>query len=137
MTNMPTINIDALDPEARNFAKRIVTGKDNHLRASKPPIEYTIETRPAAITGAMHKYRVPNKTQGEAAYVWRMVAFAISPKQQHQCMPMTADFDLPQMGDAARQRAKELDAIADRIIAVVPKNQWHGVLRWGRALGIR
>ncbi len=42
------------------------------------------------------KLRASKPKDGEAAYVWRMVAFICSPVSQHQCMPMTAEFDLPQ-----------------------------------------
>lgn len=79
---------------------------------------------------------------GEAAYVWRMVAFNVSPNRQHQCMPMTADFDMPDHywgddGAAKRRRArcKELDVLVDALVKAVPKEQWHGVRRWGHALG--
>lgn len=61
---------------------------------------------PATLTGrnreiaeaTLHRGRLRrNKPigDGEAAWVWRMLAFYVSPISKHQCMPMTADFDLP------------------------------------------
>lgn len=84
----------------------------------------------------------PKKASGEAQYVWRMVVFMVSNKPAHQCIPVTAEFDLPDKywnGENAhelrRARTKELDKLADAIIDTVPKHQWHGVMRWGHALG--
>lgn len=89
------------------------------------------------------------KGNGRVAYVWRMVAFTISPIRQHQCMPVTADFDVydyyvngtneygRQSFDhsAIREECKRLDAIADAIIDRVPKSEWHGTRSWARAFG--
>jgi hypothetical protein len=47
----------------------LITGKDGEIRASKPK-------------------------DGNAAYVWRMVAFSVSTISRHHCMPVTADFDV-------------------------------------------
>ena len=65
----------------------------------------------------------------------------VSPNRQHQCMPMTADFNLPAYYEgttkwscqAARAMGKELDKLVDKIISYIPKEQWHGVKAWGRA----
>ena len=103
------------------------------------------------------KLRASKPKDGEAAYVWRMVAFTVSRNPVHQCMPITADWDLrnqyfngpkyfpgayddPEyraaskaVSDAARARTKELDALADKLIATIPVTQWAGALRWARA----
>ena len=78
----------------------------------------------------------------KSAYVWRMVVFSVSKKRQHQCMPVCADFDLPARdstgkwsSSTAREMSKELDQVVDVIVNAVPKSQWHGIARWGRALG--
>jgi hypothetical protein len=81
------------------------------------------------------------KKDGEAAYVWRMVAFQVSSKPQHHCMPCTADFDLPQeywekgAYEKRHNRIRELDAIANQIVDLIPKSQWHGIHRWGNVFG--
>lgn len=129
----PTINLDAcsLTAEERQIAERIVNkGK---LRASKPKVEY--------ISIGLNSYGrecfEPEQVSGEAAYVWRMVAFTISPIAKHWCMPCTADFDVPgKYGEAKRARIKELDVLANKIIACVPKSQHYGTIRWGRAFGL-
>lgn len=42
--------------------------------------------------------RASKPKDGNAAYVWRMVAFSVSTDRRQQCMPMTADFgvEVPQ-----------------------------------------
>lgn len=122
MTKMPEIQtaIDASDlsTEEKNIAQAIV-GRGGCLRSSKPT------------------------KNGDAAYVWRMVAFYISPQSQHHCIPMTADFDIRALDPVtgkwssklARERAKELDKIVDQIVDHTPKLRQHGVMRWARALG--
>ena len=84
----------------------------------------------------------PKKASGDAQYVWRMVVFMVSNKPAHQCIPVTADFYLDEeywngenAFDRRRAHTQELDKIADAIIDIVPKREWHGVQRWGRALG--
>lgn len=114
-----------MSQEMIRIAQQVVkVSKDNslagHLRSTKPK-------------------------DGEAAYVWRMVAFNVSPIRQHQCMPVTAEFDMPAeywdrtdtraAAEKRRNRCKELDVLVDALVNSVPKEQWHGVVRWGRALG--
>lgn len=90
---------------------------------------------------------------GEAAYVWRMVAFTISSNPKHHCMPVTAEFDLPECywpprntkydpavaslcSERRRKRIKELNVIVEAMINATPKSEWHGVKRWARAFGV-
>jgi hypothetical protein len=138
---MPVLNVSTenLSQEQKEIVSAI-TGQQSRLRSSKP------------------------KINGLAMYVWRMVAFQVSPNSQHHCMPMTADFDLgneywPQgfptysdfndpnrvktayeiESDNAHNKRKakiaELDVLVNIIVNSVPKEQWYGVSRWGRALG--
>lgn len=133
LTNkMPAIDLGAiqLTSAERQIAERILNR--GSLRASKPTIAYTTETNDRGI-----KVRQPDEIGGKAAYLWRMVAFTLSPISKHHCMPCTADFDLPERNyDSRRALAKELDALADRIIASVPKSEHYGTQRWARAFGI-
>jgi phenylpropionate dioxygenase-like ring-hydroxylating dioxygenase large terminal subunit len=78
-----------------------ITSKDGRLRASRPK-------------------------DGIAAYVWRHVAFTISPISQHHCMPVTSYFWLP----SGHYDTKELDALVNKIVNEVPKGAWHGVAKW-------
>ena len=83
----------------------------------------------------------PQNAPGESKYVWRQLAFNLSPIARHQCMPTTDIFDIGEGKDGwsfdkARAMAKELDKVVDRAIAMVPAEQRHGLLRWGRALGM-
>ncbi len=125
-TNMPKVIVDSINADLLTDEERkifnIVIKKDNSVRASKP--------------------KVKDHLTGKAAYVWRMVCFSVSPKGQHQCMPVCANFDLPAFNDngewkcdLSRIMEKELDKLVDLIVNAVPKTQWHGVQRWGKALG--
>lgn len=136
--NMPKINLDSIEnPEILEIAKNI-TKKDGTLYASKP-----------------------KKVNGLEQYIWRMVAFVVSPKPQHHCMPMGAEFDLynwieknvencvpyrsySNMSESEREgltnifleykRLKPfLKEAEDTISNTVPKEQWHGIHRWARA----
>ena len=111
------------------------------LRASKPK-------------NSMKLHFNLRKYIGEAQYVWRNVAFLVSPNSKHHCMPVMAEFDLPghplyegkSYFDLSedekimirlweKQRKNELKTIEDMIVNLIPKAEWHGVHRWGRALG--
>lgn len=76
----------------------------------------------------------PAKVSPEARYVWRMVVYMVSPRPAHQCMPVTAHFELGPYTQV-KGLLERLDAIADQIVDAIPVSQWHGVKRWGRALG--
>lgn len=120
---MPEINLAALDAKTAEIARLIVATKGKNkgrLRASKPLVK----------KGCI--------ISGEAAYVWRMVAFTASPISQHHCMPVTADFDLQTTGmtyDQKRAYAKQLDRLANEILATIPREKHYGTLRWARAFG--
>jgi len=118
----PVINISETNLSGRDLeiAKKLL-GRGGRLRSTKP------------------------KNDGEAAYLWRMVAFQVSTNPQHWCMPVTAEYDLPEEywdrndihGAAKRrqERIKELKEIEDAIMKTIPKNEWHGINRWGKAFG--
>ena len=135
---MPKIDLDrlaqALSAADFEIALMALNPKTYQLRASKPAV------------------KKDDDWTGLAAYAWRMAAFSISPISKHQCMPVTADFDLLRLfgersfftlTDAERDQEhayrKEMivrgDAIADAIVKAVPVAEWHGVIRWGQALG--
>ena len=89
----------------------------------------------------------PRKATGDTVYLWRILAFHLSPKPEHQCMPVTADMDVGpdhKPGDTAENtrkrfqardvRVKVLSGIVKRVIDLIPPNQWHGARRWHRAL---
>jgi len=104
------------------------------LRASAPKVAQ-VGTRTYTIVGLERTGPAFDQKQAETYYVWRMVAFQISPMSQHQCMPVMDDQYIQLEHDARRARCKELDELVDRIVNTVPKSEWHGINRWGRALG--
>lgn len=72
MSKMPSVlNRDALlksvKPTYRPYVEAVLKGKTAAIRATKP-------------------------ADGPAAYIWRMVAFIVSPNPQHHCVPAMADF---------------------------------------------
>lgn len=142
--NYPTINLndlrDRLTDEQFDIARRIVNTSTGQLRASKPKLARKLEV---ANDGRQRYGKTmfiyptqDDKAQGDAAYVWRMVAFFASPNHQHQCMPCTAEFDICDSWGDTRKRAKELDALVDVITSTIPLRKQYGAVRWGRALGI-
>lgn len=129
---MPAIPLDHLTPDELAIARGIVAtqGKNKGLlRAAKPKIEYNIVEKDG------RKLRHPTLETGRTAYVWRMVAFHVSPVNQHNCIPFCAEFDLPGSVQEAREEAKRLDLLVDKIVNAMDKREWRGVRRWGRALG--
>lgn len=114
MTTMPKLNLEAagLTTQERKLAEQIVK-PDGTLYASKP-----------------------GKASGDAKYLWRMVAFGVSPIQKHQCLPMTADFDLEGEYQERLARGRELDQVAQRIERTVPIQERHGTMAWARVLGV-
>ncbi len=138
---MPKVTIPPdLSDEDRRIVSGIINTKTGELRASKPTTPRKIEipsTRPDPIFKTNWVYQDQDgEIAGKTAYVWRMVAFYVSPHPQHQCMPVTADFDLPAINHQDRRnQAKELDILVDKVTNLIPKSQWHGVTRWAKAFG--
>lgn len=121
--NIQEINNSLLTDEYKAIMS-IVVKKSGEIRASKP------------------KVKNDNHITGKAAYVWRMVCFQVSPKPQHQCMPVTANFDLPAFDEngnwksvISREMEKNLDILVKMIVDSIPKSQWYGINRWSRAFG--
>ena len=129
---MPQIDIDRiadLTSQERQIVEHITTR--GHLRASKPPMDYHVETGEYG-----WKVKVASELTGYSAYVWRMVAFFASPNPRHHCMPCTADFDIPGKWSEKQPIVKALDNLVSRIVDTIPARQQHGVVRWGEALGM-
>lgn len=149
-TQMPRLNLDTINAalvgldttldiaQVEQMVARIVANQGKNkgcLRAAKPEV-----TRHKAGEDRYGRTRYePDYTEGCAAYIWRNVAFSISPMSQHQCMPVTDWFDLPGPGgynDERRALCKELDKVVDVIIKTVPQSERHGLRRWGQVLGM-
>jgi hypothetical protein len=112
-----------LTPEETEIVNLFIK-QDGSVRKSKP------------------KVTKENPKSGIAAYVWRWVVFQISDIHAHQCMPVTCDFDLPAYDEngkwscaIAREMGKQWMPLVDKLTNTVPKSQWYGINRWGRALG--
>lgn len=136
---MPKIDTSKLNltTEQMILVSRIVNPKTGELRASKPKVLHTVPYK-SSFTG--ETLMGPDPVTGKAAYLWRMVAFTISPIQAHHCMPVMAEFDLPICRDTSAERrelAKEMDALADLVIATVPAKLHYGTASWASALGYR
>lgn len=124
MPEMPAIDTSTLFQtlSGEEFAMAMYCLKSTkgiwHLRATKP--------------------QITNRATGIAAYAWREAAFYISPNSQHWCMPVTNIFYLQSKYGTPEYKADETTArkIADAITNCVPPQLWHGVRRWGNAMGI-
>lgn len=91
--------------------------------------------------GSLYKSK-PKKASGDAKYVWRMLAFYMSKNRQHQCMPVTADFDLETYDEngkwsanLAHKKAKDLDEIVDSVLKTIKSSDLPGLNRWKKAFG--
>ncbi len=128
-TNIASLGLDnETYQEYLLIADLVFRGTSNDMRASKPKVG----KRTAHLAD---RY-------GKAAYVWRMIGFTVARSGPLQCMPVCATFDLPATGpdgrwssSAAREMSKDLDRLVDCFVNCLPKSEWHGVNRWGRALG--
>lgn len=118
---MPRIDLDKIQvtvtEKGLEIAKGMVNSRTGCLRASKPKVERHF----AGFNEYGSKKYEPDYQQGCTAYVWRMVTFYINPKQQHQCIPCTAEFDLPGSSEESRELAKELDELVDKIVDSIDK----------------
>ena len=103
--------------EERAILKLITNGNTGELKVARP------------------KTNREDYITGRAAYVWRMVAFFVSDKPQHHCMPIMADMHLHQQDwDKRKEITKTLDDFVSRIVDAIPKKDWGGVRRWHQAL---
>lgn len=139
---MPYIDVDALNlTEAqRAIVKGIISTRGENkgrLRASKPKVAKKVEVKDDSWLGSHYEYASEkDANSGITAYVWRMVAFFVSPIAQHHCMPCTATFDLPGSVKEAHELAKQLDTlIVDPVVNSIKISEWHGVRRWGQVYG--
>lgn len=115
-TNMPVINFDKLyeNQEALKYA-RLISKSNGQILTGKPNIN--------------------KDSTGKHQYIWRMVTFQLCSYHPYCCMPCTADWNLEGNFEERRVLCKQLDTIVDAIVNSFPKEQWGGIIRWGRALG--
>ena len=89
--------------------------------------------------GGVMKSSRPKRASGRAQFLWRSLVFSLSLNPRHQCIPVTSEFylfDELKDWDLVRAESKVLDNLATRIEQLIPIEQRHGTLRWGRALGM-
>ncbi|MCX8008313.1 MAG: hypothetical protein N3A54_01270 [Patescibacteria group bacterium] len=92
-----------------------------------------ITTRDGKLKGSYPGKRERTMEFGVAFYVWRNVAFYISPIRQHHCLPIGADFYIPMEYDELRKYINDvLDPLVDRIVESVPVLERHGLLVWSK-----
>lgn len=72
---------------------------------------------------------------GMVQMVWRLVVFSVSPKREHQCMPVMAEFYLSEDIFKDKDFKDYLYNLSDKIVNTIPKSQWYGVTRWAKAMG--
>lgn len=135
------VDIMPLTDLEKDIVRGILHPTTGELRASKPkPPKMEQMVNPYSVRewdGMIYNYADDEGCRaGMSAYVWRMVAFQVSPNPKHHCMPVMAFCDVPGFWRGMERR--ELEAWGDRIVAVVvdavPVGQWHGVRRWSKVL---
>lgn len=140
--DMPIIDLEYLAEKLNSNDLKIVKGivatqgpNKGRLRASKPPLGEKVQVECLDnFTGFAYIYKnAKDERKGMSAYVWRMVAFFISPLSVHHHMPMTADFDLSQpKTKMSHELARQLDDLVEIVVDSIPREQWHGAKRWAR-----
>lgn len=140
MNNMPKIDFNKITSEKALEVAKAICKKDGTLYSTKP-----------------------KKANGLEQYMWRIVAFTISPVAAHQCIPVMCDFDLynwmeenlPDVVKYDRKIHKNISEIntaykkvndpefkqwlkdiENQIINTVPKEMWYGTKRWAKAFGV-
>lgn len=159
MNQMPSvINRDAvlgpLSPAEREFAIQVFRGKTGQIRATKPKdgraayiwrmVVFQVSTNPQHHSMPMtadfgilpehyaHRtetYQPRLQTEGDREAIARWDA---EPGGRESGRTWTM------MNRSAKEKAyirDELDPIVDAIVNQIPKNEWHGIRRWGQALG--
>lgn len=145
---MPKLDLDLIKskmtPAQFAIVKGIVSTRGENkgcLRASKPKTHKTISVpaKDPRFEGDLDYVYEDLETAtllGYTAYIWRMVAFQISPKSQHHCMPCTADWSIPGTYREIKDTLKVLDKLTKTIVDTVNPQEWHGVKRWGQVYGV-
>ena len=112
MMAMPNININniELSDGDRNLVREILKA-DNTLYQSKP-----------------------KNASRDGQYLWRVVAFGISPNSQHHKLPTKASRDLNGNTLEQKSRARELHQLALQIEQAVPVTERHGSTSWYRQI---
>lgn len=139
----PSVSISSEGEEKMSFKMPMINVNDLNLSEGEKEIVEAIISGKGETKGRLRTTK-PSRTRfgGDAAYVWRIVCFHVSPIPQHHCLPMCADFDIEVpselVGASARMefirnRAKELNMLVDRIVNSIPVSEWHGTKHWHRA----
>ena len=141
MSRMPNLPFNDMCAGCDEREARIVRAAQNKrtggLRASKPfgRIDFEGDEEEALF-------------KGSANYVWRMLCFDFCGFHPHNCMPISADWDLSavyycreqrgEYSDHADRRVDEkaarvvLDALIKRVESVLPVTAQRGVMQWVR-----
>jgi len=145
MSRMPKLSVDVMVAGCDENETRIVRAAFNSrtgcLRASKPYSRIALDGDDDEA-----EYRA------SANYVWRMLCFDYAGFHPHNCMPVTADWDLgavyytregqgdyasrDERRDAEKSARVALDALVKRVESTLPVTLQRGVMQWGRALGM-
>lgn len=154
---MPELDLSIcnLTAEELNIAKYAIKGDKlkGTLRASKPKEQkHSIRIEPEFspekqylkdISKFKHTHKNAYATEDERSkalgiYVWRELAFVISPISSHHCMPICNDFNLEyDYGDERRkQQMNFCNNIVNKILKTIRPESCHGLKRWAKALGM-
>lgn len=121
---MPRMNLDMVDmstwTEDQKLAFSLIH-KNGVLKVAKPKATKKVSDKMVV---------------GMAAYMWRMLTFYTVNRHPYVCMPVTADWDIPQKYDERRATVEILNVLVEQVLDnAIPKSEWKGIMRWGNALG--
>jgi len=145
MSRMPKLPFDlmcaGLDDNEARIIRAACNSRTGCLRASKPFGRIDLDGDPDEAL-----------FRASANYVWRMLCFDYCGFHPHNCMPVTADWDIgavyytregrgeftdrEERRDAEKSVRVALDALVKRAESVLPITAQAGVMQWGRALGM-
>ena len=145
------LSICNLTPLEMSIAKVAIKGEKEigFLRASKPKEQKktVIDESYKSATESEYiiKHPQPNlyateeeRIKALGCYVWRELAFIMSPIAAHHCMPVCNDFNLEYKYSDPRRKEQYnfCNGIVNKIFKTVKKESCYGLKRWARVFGL-
>jgi hypothetical protein len=125
---MPILPVDEMCADLNDYGSRLIRAAFNSrtgaIRATKPFRTIDFDSDCAFFKAC-------------ANYVWRMLCFDFVPYRPHNCMPVTADWDILTVKSGCADQYKwgrAVAAVLDRLIqkaeSVMPISAQRGVMSW-------
>lgn len=133
MSRMPKLPVEdmcaGLNNCDANLIRKAFNSRTDRLRTSKPYPLIDFNSEGAILFEA------------SANYIWRMLCFDYCGFRPHNCMPITADWDIgavfhkrTYINNTEKSVRVALDALIKHAESALPITAQKGVMQWGRAL---